>query len=206
VDKFDASGTFEADEIIVSSSASGKIIAFSIDEGSVIAKDSVVGLVDPIDLTLQKEQVEASIDALGEKTVDVTQQVKLLQDQFSVQETQLNNLLHEKTRVENLLKQDAATPKQLDDMIFQIESLRKQMNVTQQQINVQRTNVVTQNRTVLSESKPMGKRVEQLQEQLNKTNIRNPINGTVLTKYAQAGEITTNGKHFIKSLTFPLLH
>src|SRR6185436_1672187 len=95
-------------------------------------------------------------------------------------------------------KEDAATKKQLDDINFQIESAKKQMNVTQQQLNVQRNNVATQNRGILSEGKPLQKRAQQLQEQLNKTNIRNPINGTVITKYAETGEITSNGKPLYK--------
>jgi HlyD family secretion protein len=195
---FDASGTFEADEVIVSASATGKILSLAIDEGSVLTKDSVVGLIDPTDISLQKQQVEASIHALSEKTSDVTPQVEMLQDQLSVQQTQLNNLLHEKTRVENLLKEDAATRKQLDDINFQIESVKKQMNVTRQQIEVQKTNVATQNRSILSESKPLGKKAEQLQDMLNKTNITNPVTGTVITKYAEAGEITSNSKPLYK--------
>ena len=196
--KTDAAGTFEADEVVVSAAASGKILSLNIDEGSVIARDSIVGLVDPTDLSLQKQQVQASIQALSEKTSNVTPQVKLLKDQLGVQQTQLNNLRHERTRIENLLKEDAATRKQLDDMNFQIESVRKQMNVTQQQINVQRTNVETQNRSILSEGKPLGKKAEELQNQLNKTNIKNPVDGTVITKYAEAGEITSNGKALYK--------
>jgi HlyD family secretion protein len=196
--KFDASGTFEADEVIVSASANGRILSLVVDEGSTIAKDSIVGLVDPTDLSLQRQQVQASMDALHEKTSDVTPQIKMLNDQLAVQQAQLNNLLHEQARVENLLKEDAATQKQLDDINFQIESLKKQMNVTKQQINVQKTNVATQNRSILSESKPLQKKAEQLQEQLNKTNIINPVNGTVITKYAEAGEITSNGKPIYK--------
>ncbi len=196
--KFDASGTFEADEVIVSASASGKILSLDIDEGSAIAKDSVVGLVDPTDLSLQKQQVQASIEALNQKTSDATPQIKMLEDQLKVQQAQLDNLLHERARIENLLKEDAATKKQLDDINFQIESAKKQMNVTQQQIKVQRNNVATQNRGILSESKPLQKKAEQLQEQLNKTNITNPVNGTVITKYAETGEITSNGKPLYK--------
>ena len=196
--KFDASGTFEADEVIVSASASGKILSLDIDEGSTIVKDSVVGLVDPTDLSLQKQQVQASIEALNQKTSDATPQIKMLEDQLKVQQAQLDNLLHERERIENLLKEDAATKKQLDDINFQIESAKKQMNVTQQQINVQRNNVATQNRGILSESKPLQKKAEQLQEQLNKTNITNPVNGTVITKYAETGEITSNGKPLYK--------
>ena len=74
----------------------------------------------------------------------------------------------------------------------------KIMNVTQQQINVQRNNIATQNRAYLSEGKPLEKRVAQLNDQLNKTNIINPINGTVITKYAEAGEMTSPGKALYK--------
>ena len=196
--KFDATGSFEADEVVVSSSTPGKILSFTIDEGSVIKKDSVVGLVDPTDINLQKEQIEASIQALGEKTSDVGPQVQMLRDQIAVKQTRLDNLLHERTRIENLLKEDAATKKQLDDINFEIESTRKDIAVTEQQINVQRSNVATQNRTILSESKPLEKRAEQLKEQLEKTNIINPVNGTVLTKYAELGEITSVGKALYK--------
>ena len=195
---FDASGTFEADEVIASASSSGKILTLNIDEGSVIAKDSIVGLIDPTDLSLQKQQVQASIQALNEKTMDVTPQVKMLQGQLEVQQAQLNDLFHERTRIENLLKEDAATRKQLDDLNFQIETIKKQMDVTRQQINVQKNNTATQNRSILSEGKPLEKKAEQLQQQLDKTNIRNPITGTVITKYAEAGEITSNGKPLYK--------
>ena len=195
---FDASGTFEADEVIVSASSSGKILALNIDEGSAIAKDSIVGLVDPTDLSLQKQQVQASIQALNEKTMDVTPQVKMLENQLEVQQAQLDDLFHERTWIENLLKEDAATTKQLDDLNFQIETMKKQMNVTRQQISVQKNNTATQNRSILSEGKPLEKKAEQLQEQLNKTNILNPITGTVITKYAEAGEITSNGKPLYK--------
>jgi len=196
--KFDASGTFEADEVIVSASANGKILSLNLDEGSTIAKDSVVGLVDPTDISLQKEQVQASIEALHQKTADPTPQIRMLQDQLKVQQAQLDNLVHEHARIENLLKEDAATKKQLDDINFQIESAKKQMSVTEQQINVQKNNVATQNRGILSEGKPLQKRADQLQEQLNRTNITNPVNGTVITKYAETGEITSNGKPLYK--------
>jgi HlyD family secretion protein len=196
--KFDASGTFEVDEVIVSAEQNGKLLSFNVDEGQTIPKDKVVGVIDAENLSLQKEQVQASIEALHEKTADVMPQIKMLQDQLNVQQSQLAYLLHERTRIENLLKQDAATGKQLDDINSQIDVLQKQMDVTRQQINVQRTNTSTQNRTVLSEKKPLEKRVAQLNEQISKANIINPVSGTVITKYAEAGEITSAGKALYK--------
>ncbi|HLP35290.1 HlyD family secretion protein [Lacibacter sp.] len=196
--KFDASGTFEATEVIVSSELSGKILSLTVNEGDTVSANRVVGTVDAEGIELQKEQVEASISSLSDKTADVGPQVALLQNQLAVQQSQLNNLLHEKQRIENLIKQDAATGKQLDDMNAQIDVVRKQMVVTQQQINVQRNNTSTQNKSILSESKPLQKRVEQLNDQLKRADIVNPINGTVLTKYAEAGELTSAGKALYK--------
>lgn len=196
--KADASGTFEANEVIVSAESSGKLTSFTIEEGQTIAKDTVVGTVDGTNISLQKEQVESSIQALGEKTVDVSPQVKLLEDQLAVQQSQLSNLLHEQVRVQNLLKQDAATGKQLDDINAQIDVAKRSMSVTRQQIQVQQNNVATQNRSILSEGKPLQKRVAQLEDQLKKTSIVNPVTGTVLTKYAEQGEITSTGKALYK--------
>ncbi len=196
--QFDASGTFETDEVIVSSELSGKILSLTAEEGQFLPKDTVVGLVDAANISLQKEQVEANIQALTEKTADVTPQVKLLENQLAVQQSQLNNLLHEQERTQNLLKQDAATGKQLDDINAQVDVARKNLAVTQQQISVQKNNVATQNRSILSEGKPLQKRVAQLQDQLSRANIVNPVSGTVITKYAEEGEFTTTGKALYK--------
>lgn len=196
--KYDASGTFEVDEVIVSAELTGKLLSFDVREGDSIPKDKVVGTIDAENLTLQKDQVQASIEALKEKTSDLAPQVKLLQDQLTVQQSQLDRLLREKQRTENLLKQDAATGKQLDDLNAEIDVVKKQMGVTQQQINVQRSNVGTQNRSILSEGKPLEKRVAQLDDQLKRAGITNPIGGTVITKYAEAGEMTSAGKALYK--------
>jgi len=195
---FDASGTFEADETIVSSELGGKLLSFNVEEGMHLTKDSVIGSVDATNINLQQEQVEASINALEQKTSDVTPQIQLLQDQLAVQQSRLDNLWHEKTRIENLLKADAATGKQLDDVNAEIDMLKKNMNVTRQQINVQKSNVATQNRGILSESEPLKKRIEQLKDQQQRANIVNPVTGTVLTKYAEAGEVTSAGKALYK--------
>lgn len=196
--KSDASGVFEADEVIVSSELPGRILSFNIEEGMSVRKDSVAGTVDAVNLNLQKEQVAASIEALSQRTADVLPQVKLLQDQLTVQESQLKTALYEKQRTENLLKQDAATGKQLDDINAQIDVLNKQIAVTRQQINVQRSNTGTQNRGILSETVPLQKRVAQLEDQLQRANIINPISGTVIAKYAEAGEVVSAGKALYK--------
>ena len=194
----DASGTFEADEVVVSSEVPGKILTLNLDEGSLLSKDSVVGVIDSVPLLLQKQQVEATIGALHQKTMDVKPQVQLLKDQISVLKVQLDNALHEKARLEKLIQADAATTKQLDDQNTQIDVLKKQIAVNEQQIKVQETTTGTQNSSILSEYRPLTKSVAQINDQIRRANITNPINGTVLTKYAMAGEVTSAGKALYK--------
>lgn len=195
---FDASGTFEADETIVSSELPGKILSFNVEEGMRLEKDSIVGAVDATGIDLQQQQVEASINALKQKTASPAEQIRLLQEQLSVQQTKLDNLLRERTRIENLLKADAATGKQLDDINYQIDAIKKEMAVTKQQINVRKNDIATQNRSILSEADPLRKRIAQLEDQAQRANIVNPVTGTVIAKYAEAGEITSAGKALYK--------
>lgn len=196
--QFDASGTFEADEVIVSAQFNGQLLSFNVNEGETLAAGKIVGYIDSTEVLLQKQQVQASIQSLNQKTYNVEPQVKLLRDQLAVQQIQLNNLLKDQQRFENMLKDGAVTQRQLDDINTQVDATKKQMLVTQQQINVQLSNTGTQNSSVLSEKNPLQKQVAQLSEQLSKANIINPVNGTVLTKYAQAGEVTTAGKALYK--------
>jgi HlyD family secretion protein len=197
-ENYDASGTFETDEVVVSSELGGQLLQLDVDEGDSLAQGEVVGVIDSSNLALQKAQVRATIQSLSEKTNNVQPQVNLLQNQLAVQQSQLKNLLHEKDRTERLVKADAATPKQLDDINAQIDVVRKQMQVTQQQINVQRTSTAAQNRSILSEREPLQQQVAQVNEQISKTKIVNPVNGTVITKYAEKGEITAPGKALYK--------
>lgn len=195
---YDASGSFEADEVIVSSQLGGQLLSFNVEEGDSLAQGQVVGVIDSTNLSLQKAQVKATIQSLAEKTSNVQPQIKLLQNQLAVQQSQLRNLEHERDRTERLVKADAATGKQLDDMNAQIDVVQKQMEVTQQQIAVQRSNTATQNRSILSESTPLQKQAAQVEEEISKARIVNPINGTVLTKYAEQGEVTAPGKALYK--------
>ena len=209
---YDASGTFEADEVIVSAEATGKILQLNIEEGASLAKDSVVGKIDPTAIELQKEQASSSVEALQQRTNDAEPQVNILESQMllqtkqiAVDEEQLRVLQKEQQRFQKLVAADAVPAKQLDDINGQVNVLKEkivagktQLNVLQRQINSQRRSVAIQNWGILSEKIPMEKRVAQIQDQLDKTTIRNPVAGTVLTKYARQNEFTATGKALYK--------
>lgn len=210
--KYDATGTFEADEIIVSAEANGKILRLNVEEGATLVKDSVVGNIDPAAIELQKEQAASSVAALQQKTNEAAPQINILQSQMvlqakqiDVQQAQLKTLAREQQRYKKLVAADASPAKQLDDINGQVDVLREQIAASQSQlavlksqVNSQRQSVAIQNRGILSEKNPMEKKVAQIQDQLNKTRIINPVSGTVLTKYADVNEYTSTGKAIYK--------
>jgi HlyD family secretion protein len=195
---FDASGTFEANEVIVSAETAGKILDFAAEEGTKLEKNQVAVVIDPTNLQLQSEQVEASINALGEKTSDLSPYIRTLEQQIEIQKTLVSALERERTRFANLLKEDAATGKQLDDIETQLKVAKEQLALSQRQLDQQKATIGTQNRSVLSEQAPLSKRKAQIDDQLNRTKVMNPVAGTVLTSYAEAGEMTAPGKALYK--------
>jgi len=195
---YDASGNFEADEVIVSAQQNGQLLSFTVQEGNSLKEGDIVGQIDVKIPELQKQQIEASIKALREKTGSSRDQTEVAVKQLAVQESQLAQQIRERKRTENLVKADAATQKQLDDLNAAIDQIQKQINVTRQQIKLYNYNAATQNRGILSEQSPLAVAAKQYQEQINRGQIINPVAGVVLTRYALKGEVTANGKPLYK--------
>ncbi len=178
--EYDASGTFEATETIVSAEATGIIKAFNITEGDILKAGQRVGYIDSVQLYLQKEQLQAQIRALLGKKPHPSIQTAALQ-------SQLKQAQHEQNRIANLLKADAATPRQLDDANAQVAIIQKQIEAQQSSLNIT-------NSSLDKETLPLAIQIKALNDQLAKCDIINPVNGTVLTKYAEANEMTATGK------------
>ena len=181
---FDATGTFESEEIIVSSEAMGKLVMFQVEEGMQLKQNQIVGIVDTTQLHLKKKQLLASIKAVLSKQPDVETQLASLRKQIEAAEV-------EQKRIENLVKLDAATTKQLDDINSQLEVLRKQYNATKSSLTITKQGIQ-------SETLPLTAQVEQIEDQIKKSYLINPIDGTVLTRYTKQDEITSTGKALYK--------
>jgi len=150
----------------------------------ILKQDQVVGLVDTIQLHLKKKQLESSIRSVLSKQPDIPKQLAAIQEQIATAE-------REKIRIENLVSSDAATTKQLDDINSQLDVLKKQYDATKSSLTITKQGM-------RSETLPLIAQVEQIQDQINKSIIRNPIDGTVLTRYAMQNEVTSNGKALYK--------
>lgn len=182
--KYDATGTFGTTEVLVSAEASGRLLYFDIEEGMLLKAGEEVGVVDTVQLYLKKLQLEASIKSVEEQRPDILKQVAATKEQISAAQ-------RERNRVANLLKVGAANQKQLDDAEDQLEVLRKQLVA-------QNSTLSNSHQSLTWQSSSVGIQVAQVEDQLKKCHITSPITGTVLAKYAEAGELTAMGTPLFK--------
>ena len=172
----DAYGTFEATEITVSSLANGRIVQLNVEEGQTIDSGVVTGIIDTTDLSLKILQLEQQSNATGSRLDD-------LRAQIAVQEQNKANLVVEKNRVTNMLKDGAATRKQLDDINAAISVIDKQIS-----------SIESQFRGINDQTGSIGAQIAQLKEAIRNARVVNPVKGTVLTKFAETNEVAAFGK------------
>lgn len=175
-DKSDAYGNFEATTTTVSSQGNGQLMSLNLEEGDVLPANKVVGVVDTVSLHLQKLQLMASRKALKAQIKGITAQAAVFHEQIAVAQTDLN-------RIQRMIKDSAATQKQLDDATGKISVLRKQIASTD-----------TQKGVVESQIAALTSQIAEVEEKISQSKIVNPIDGTVLVKYAEPGEVATYGK------------
>ena len=183
-ENFDATGTFEATEVIVSAEASGKLIHFRADEGVQLTCGEEVGLIDTVQLHLQKMQLLANRKSVDTQRPDIGKQIAATRQQIAKAE-------QEKSRVERLLQSNAANRKQWDDWNAEIALLNKQLEA---QLSTLQKSTASLN----EQSASVAIQVAQVEDKLQKSRIISPISGTVLAKYAEAGELASVGKPLFK--------
>ena len=183
-DLYDASGTFESTEIIVSSQANGQLVQFAVDEGDTLNAGAAVGYVDSTQLHLTKLQLLENQKAILAGRPDV-------QSQIDATQKQIDNTLLDKQRIENLVKGNVATQKQLDDVNSKLAVLQAQLAAQKSVLNNTTTTLNEQGNAVTAQ-------LALINDQLKKCVIVNPINGTVLASYANTSEVTAMGKPLYK--------
>ena len=223
---YDATGTFEATEITVSAESAGQLKSFNISEGQVLNNGVTVGQIDARQLTLKrnqlatnneqlaathgqldanKRQLAANKQATSSRQLDLKKQVAAIRQQIV-------NQKRERQRFTELLKDGAVARKQVDDIDYQLQVLKKQLAATEEQIASQNAALADQNKGITAQmegidaqqavvnAQQAGIRSQQAQidDQIAHTFIKSPITGTVLEKYAEAGEFVAVGKPLFK--------
>lgn len=186
-EKADGYGNFEATQITVSAEANGKLIFLNVEEGQELNEAEQVGLVDTLQLHLTKMELLASQATIKSRSGVIWSQMDVLQEE-------LKNAKIEQNRIHNLFAENAATQQQVDQADSRVRVLNRQISSAE-----------SQNAPIVNEVKAMDAKIVSLNEQLTKSKITNPIKGTVLTKYAESGEIVAFGKPLYKIADLSLM-
>lgn len=181
---YDAAGSFESVETIVSTEASGTIMQFNVEEGQTLQPNQLVGYIDSTQLYLKKKQLQAQIASTTSQMPDIPVQVAALKAQLADAETN-------QKRMNNLFKANAATQQQVDNANTQVSVIKKQIDAQESALGIT-ANTLT--KTVA----PLQRQIDQINDQIQKCLIINPIHGTVLTKYAEDHEVAMPGKALYK--------
>jgi HlyD family secretion protein len=180
VNSADAYGNFEAVEVMVSAESSGRIISFLLQEGAELQKDQVTVSIDTTQLYLQKVMLESGKLTLGSR-------ISTLEAQVRASRVQLDNFEREKTRIDKLLEGGAATSKQKDDIYGQVALLEAQIAAT-----------LSQESSVHAEQLTLQVQIRQVEDQIMKSAVKNPMDGILLTKYKEQGEMAAPGQPLYK--------
>lgn len=182
--EFDAQGSFEATEVVVSAEAAGRILRFDVEEGTTVEAGEVIGEIDSLQLELQRRQLQAQQTALLASRPDIRAQAAALREQIAKQEQELG-------RVRNMLRDGAATSKQRDDIEAQLRILQSQLTATLSTLS--KSSVSIDGNAAALEAQ-----IAALDDRIARCRIASPIAGVVLAKYAEAGELAVVGKPLLK--------
>ena len=182
--QFDATGSFEADEYIISAEGMGTIKMLQIEEGKTVQQNEVIGYIDTIQLQLKREQVDAQIKAVLGRKPNIAVQIASLEEQ-------INGVKKDQQRFTRLVQNEAATQKQLDDINTQYQVLKKQLDALYSSLEIN-------SEGLSNESVPLRIQKEQLDDQIRRCIIVNPIKGTILSQFAKVNEMATTGKPLYK--------
>ncbi len=179
-----AEGSIESAEVIVSAEGTGRILSFDAVEGTEVAQGQVIGTIDDLQLVLQREQLVAARKRVESQIPDISVQTAPL-------EAQLVSARADQTRITRLLAADAASQKQKDDIDSRVNTLTSQLAALRQTLE-------QSTESLELESESLSYQISQLDDRIAKCTITSPIAGTLLTSYAEAGELAAPGKALFK--------
>ncbi len=223
---YDATGTFEATEVMVSAESSGQLISFQVTEGQLLNYGVTVGQIDARQLSLKRAQLATNTEQLtatdgqldankrqlvANQQATASQQLDLKKQVAAIRQ-QIANQQRERQRFSELLRDGAVPQKQVDDIDYQIQVLQKQLVATEEQIASQNAALAEQNKGIAAQidgissqqagvtAQQAGVRNQQalIDDQIAHTFVKSPLAGTILEKYAEQGEFVTIGKPLFK--------
>ena len=176
----DAYGNFEVADYKISAENSGKLLQLNIEEGDVFTEAQQVGLIDTTQLYLQKEQLKAQKKSIASGIQNIISRIEVYKEQLSI-------LGKDKVRIDKMFEDGAATKKEVDDINGNVLVIQKQIK-----------SVKTENAKVFGELDNIARKIDAINDLIEKSKIYVPEPATVLEKYHEDYEMVSVGTPLFK--------
>lgn len=172
---FAGSGTLEATEVTVGSLATGTILQRTKDEGDIVKNQELLAVIDVEKLVLRKAELEASLNEIDAGRIAAEATITQASDN-------LDNVQLRYKRIKELYSKGSATQQQFDDISTQLNVARSQLTAAKSQ-----TPLLDAKRAQVEATTAV------LNRQIADGTVLSPLDGTVVEKYVEPGEIAVQG-------------
>lgn len=168
-------GIMDATTIRVSAETPGRLLSLHADEGEPVYRDSVLAVIETERLGYQIDQNDARLAELAYQTESAALRLRAAR-------IQRDNLLRRYERFRSLLAQDAVTQQAVDDLQTQVEAANAELAAAEAALAGTR-----------SKRAQIQAGLSIVLKQQSDARVTSPIDGRVLLRYAEAGELLGPG-------------
>jgi HlyD family secretion protein len=172
---FLGSAVAETRTYLVATTEQGTIAAVFKDEGRSVVKNELLAIIDTVQLMLARQEVLSNLRELG---VTVSSQEATI----NAITTDVAGVEREFTRTETLVKKGSAPEQQRDNLGTQLQSSQMKLVAARRSAG-----------SLQEREKGLRIKLQEIDDRLRRCRVLSPANGTVLTRYRNAGEVIGPG-------------
>jgi len=168
-------GIIDANTVRVSAETQGRITQLAFDEGDQVDSGKALITVEAVKLGFQLSAQEAGIDELNDS-------FEAAKRELDAATLQRDNLRQRYERLSALLKTNAVTQQQVDDIKTQLDASNQKLDGARKSLDA-----------IQSRKRQMESNIGATKDQLAKSRVTAPVSGTVLVRYVETGELVSPG-------------
>lgn len=168
-------GRVEAREVAVSAKFGGKIVELKVNEGDYVKKDQLLAVID-------SRALEADIEAQKAKSNEILKQISAVDAEIKATNSDITFYTKELNRTKALIKQNFASQLELDKNNNALDKTKAKLN-----------SLIANKNSLQASYKSLLATIKAQEINLSDMKIYSPINGVVLYKLVENGEMISNG-------------
>ena len=173
-------GRVETDIISLSAQVGGTLDLVAVEEGDAVKKDQLLLKINTDKAEVQLKSQQAQVLELQANLAANTAQIKQIDSQFKLAQQTLD-------KTKKLVSEGAATEQQEDELISKVDVLQAQKEA-----------LLTNEKMLYAKEQQLAAAMELTRISINDADILSPIDGIVLNRFLDMGELVTPGRALVE--------